>query len=200
MERRILLSVLCTAWNIQYMHLNVSQEASLDQMKNVKLILVSLNCPCSLPDRWRSAMGFASGEKGRKDHCAWWQAKPWVPAHPGPAWVQIRSLQDCTGRRQSCHPGEQGLCGKRQYSGSVSNLFEFKLVDCLFLSLPGGSCPVSGRYRCFEDGCRVSQAFLQWKQQHQNTCLCVCTYLGYNHENTQINNDVAQSGNEHSRK
>lgn len=154
----------CTSWQMQYRFLNVSQVS----VKNVKLILVSSNIPYSLPYRWRPAMGFASGEKGRKDHCAWRQAKPWVPAHPGPAWVQIFSFQDCTGWRQPCYPGEQGLCAEEPFDISVSNQFQIQTdwLLCLCLSLPGGSCPVSGRYRCFEDGCRVPQAFLQWKQQH----------------------------------
>lgn len=83
--------------------------------------------PCSLPYRWRPAMGFACGEKGGKNHCAWWQAKPWVPAHPRPAWFQILCIQDRTGRWQSCHPREPGLCSKRPYY--ALSLFTFKLTS-----------------------------------------------------------------------
>lgn len=141
---------------------------------------VTLNriVPCSLSDRWRPALGFAGGEKSGEDHCAWWQAKPRVPAHPGPAWVQILSLQNSTGRQQPCHPGKQGLWSQKPNDTLwISNVVTFK--QTVRMSLPGRGCPVSGWYRCSEDRRRVSKAVLQWEQQHQNTHLCVSTYLGY---------------------
>lgn len=132
---------------------------------------------CSLPDRWQQALGSSRGQEGGATDCAGWQAEPRVPAHPGPPWVQILGLQDRAGRRKPRHPREQGSFSATVGALSFSLWFHLN-GSSTSLPPPGGSCPVSGRNRCSEDGGGVSQALLQRHQQHQDTCLRVCTHLG----------------------
>lgn len=74
---------------------------------------------------------------------------------------------------------ENRVCGL-VLSGTSCSL----IVKPTCWSLSGGGCAVFGWHWCSEDGRRVSQALLQWKQQHQNTRLCFRTDMGYTHTHT----------------
>lgn len=66
---------------------------------------------CSLPYRWGTTLGLASGSEGGTDDCQGHQLEPWVPTHSRPARISCQFLTNCPRRWQPSHQGEQGEHG-----------------------------------------------------------------------------------------